>query len=102
MFDDVFVPEGHLVGLEGHGLKAALTSLTLGRVGIGACGVGIAQAAFDYAADYKEILKHHGVTVQLEEESDEELEEVLEGITSLRRHIFRASVGFPPEGNRGG
>jgi alkylation response protein AidB-like acyl-CoA dehydrogenase len=51
-FDNVFVPEGYLVGQEGQGLKSALTSLTLGRVGIGACGVGMAQAAFDYAADY--------------------------------------------------
>jgi alkylation response protein AidB-like acyl-CoA dehydrogenase len=51
-FDRVFVPSQHLVGREGEGLKAALTSLTLGRVGIGACGVGMAQAAFDYAVDY--------------------------------------------------
>lgn len=52
VFDNVFVPDAHLVGVEGQGLKAALTSLTLGRVGIGACGVGMAQAAFDYACDY--------------------------------------------------
>jgi len=52
VFDWVFVPAGHLVGGEGQGLKAALTSLTLGRVGIGACGVGMAQAAFDFAVDY--------------------------------------------------
>ncbi|WOH38626.1 acyl-CoA dehydrogenase family protein [Thalassotalea fonticola] len=51
-FDDVFVPDENLVGIEGKGLKAALTSLTLGRVGIGACGVGMAQAAFDFAVDY--------------------------------------------------
>ena len=52
IFDEVFVPDTHLVGTEGNGLKSALTSLTLGRVGIGACGVGMAQAAFDYAVDY--------------------------------------------------
>ena len=52
LFDKVFIPSSHLVGHEGQGLKAALTSLTLGRVGIGACGVGMAQAAFDYAVDY--------------------------------------------------
>ncbi len=52
VFEEVFVPDTHLVGAEGQGLKAALTSLTLGRVGIGACGVGMAQAAFDYAAGY--------------------------------------------------
>lgn len=51
-FDDVFVPDSHLVGTTGKGLRAALTSLTLGRVGIGACGVGMAQAAFDYATSY--------------------------------------------------
>lgn len=51
-FDKVFVPEENLVGTRGRGLKAALTSLTLGRVGIGACGVGMAQSAFDYATHY--------------------------------------------------
>ncbi|WNC73890.1 acyl-CoA dehydrogenase family protein [Thalassotalea psychrophila] len=51
-FDDVFVPDENLVGEEGKGLKSALTSLTLGRVGIGACGVGMAQAGFDFAVDY--------------------------------------------------
>lgn len=52
VFKDVFIPEDYLVGTEGKGLRAALTSLTLGRVGIGACGVGMAQAAFDYATSY--------------------------------------------------
>ena len=51
-FDNVFIPDEHLVGTEGKGLNAALTSLTLGRVGIGACGIGMSQAAFDYATDY--------------------------------------------------
>ncbi|MGK0498850.1 MAG: alkylation response protein AidB-like acyl-CoA dehydrogenase [Oceanicoccus sp.] len=52
IFDDVFVSSAFRVGEEGQGLKSALTSLTLGRVGIGACGVGMAQAAFDFSADY--------------------------------------------------
>lgn len=51
-FSEVFIPDSHLIGDEGRGLKAALTSLTLGRVGIGACGVGMAQAAFDFATAY--------------------------------------------------
>lgn len=52
VFENVFVSKAYRVGEEGQGLKAALTSLTLGRVGIGACGVGMAQAAFDFSADY--------------------------------------------------
>ena len=63
VFDDVFVADTHLVGAEGQGLKAALTSLTLGRVGIGACGVGMAQAAFDYAADYMKKREVFGQTL---------------------------------------
>lgn len=53
-FEDVFIPTECLVGQEGKGLKAALNSLTLGRVGIGACGVGMAQAAFDFAVNHME------------------------------------------------
>lgn len=38
-----------LGGTEGHGLKQALATLTFGRIGIAAAGVGMAQAAFDHA-----------------------------------------------------
>jgi alkylation response protein AidB-like acyl-CoA dehydrogenase len=62
-FDQVFVPDENLVGEEGKGLRAALTSLTLGRVGIGACGVGMAQAAFDFAVDYMQGRKIFGQTI---------------------------------------
>lgn len=59
-FDDVFVSQDRLVGAVGKGLRSALTSLTLGRVGIGACGVGMAQAAFDYATHYMQQRKVFG------------------------------------------
>lgn len=52
IFDDVFVPDSHVLGAEGGGLRVALGALALGRMGIGAIGVGMAQAAFDYSADY--------------------------------------------------
>lgn len=62
-FEDVFVPDENLVGNSGAGLKAALTSLTLGRVGIGACGVGMAQAAFDFASAYMKQREIFGKTI---------------------------------------
>jgi alkylation response protein AidB-like acyl-CoA dehydrogenase len=49
VFEDVFVPEDHVLGDPGRGLGAALASLAAGRVGIGAAGVGVAQAALDLA-----------------------------------------------------
>ncbi|CAL9592620.1 acyl-CoA dehydrogenase family protein [Streptomyces sp. enrichment culture] len=49
-FEDVELTDGCLLGGEpGHGLRHALATLTLGRIGIAAAGVGMAQAAFDHA-----------------------------------------------------
>ena len=62
-FENTFVSDECLVGIEGKGLNAALTSLTLGRVGIGACGVGMAQAAFDFATSYMKKREIFGKTI---------------------------------------
>ena len=51
-FNQVFVPDDHVMGAPGDGLRSALGSLALGRMGIGAVGVAMAQRAFDVAADY--------------------------------------------------
>lgn len=51
-FKDVFVPDEHVVGKEGGGLRTAIGALVLGRMGIGAIGVAMAQAAFDFSTDY--------------------------------------------------
>jgi len=47
MLDDVHLGPESVLGSVGGGLKIALQTLTFGRVGIGAAGVGMAQAAFD-------------------------------------------------------
>ena len=51
-FDDVKVPIENLIGEEGKGLHVALGTLTYGRIGIGASGVGMAQSAFDESVEY--------------------------------------------------
>ena len=51
-FRDVEVPAENLIGEEGQGLHIALGTLTYGRVGIGASGVGMAQSAFDESVEY--------------------------------------------------
>lgn len=50
--DNVFVPSANVVGEVGAGLRAALAALTMGRAGIAALGVGMAQRAFDHSAAY--------------------------------------------------
>jgi len=51
-FNDVEVPLENAIKQEGKGLHVALGTLTYGRVGIGASGVGMAQAAFDESVEY--------------------------------------------------
>ncbi len=52
LLDNVFVPEEDRLGEEGKGLGVALGTLDPGRIGIAAQAVGIAEAAFRYAAGY--------------------------------------------------
>jgi len=48
-FEDVHVPAKDVIGATGGGLKIALQTLTYGRIGIAASGVGMAQATFDHS-----------------------------------------------------
>ncbi len=51
-FDEVSVPEGNLLGTEGHGLQQTLSVLDGGRVSIAALAIGLAQAAYEAALVY--------------------------------------------------
>jgi alkylation response protein AidB-like acyl-CoA dehydrogenase len=54
------VPASSVVGEVGEGLRLAMRSLDLGRIGVGAMAVGIAQAAFEAARDYAKVRKQFG------------------------------------------
>jgi butyryl-CoA dehydrogenase len=51
-FEDVRLPETHMLGGPGDGLKIGLSALDTGRIGIAAQALGIAQAAFEAAVKY--------------------------------------------------
>jgi alkylation response protein AidB-like acyl-CoA dehydrogenase len=51
-FDDVFIPEENLLGVEGQGFRQVLATLNSERVNASAVALGIAQGAMQYAADY--------------------------------------------------
>ncbi|MFI6508939.1 acyl-CoA dehydrogenase family protein [Streptosporangium sp. NPDC050855] len=51
-FDGVRLPAEALLGAEGEGFRIAMAALDGGRLGIAACAVGVAQAAYDVAAAY--------------------------------------------------
>jgi alkylation response protein AidB-like acyl-CoA dehydrogenase len=51
-FDGAQVPADRLLGDENLGFRIAMSALDSGRLGIGACAVGLAQAALDHAVAY--------------------------------------------------
>jgi alkylation response protein AidB-like acyl-CoA dehydrogenase len=61
VFQDYRVPVDRLIGgVEGLGLKHALSGLELGRINVAARGVGIAQAALDASLRYAQVRKTFG------------------------------------------
>ncbi len=72
-FEDVFVPDGNLLGERGHGWRYFMQILDAGRIGIGAMALGLAEGAYSKALDYarerrtfgKPIGAHQGVAFLL-------------------------------------
>lgn len=59
-FENVEVPLKNLIVKEGKGLHVALSTLTRGRIGIGATAVGMAQSAFDECVAYMKKREAYG------------------------------------------
>ena len=72
-FEDVFVPETHLLGDRGQGWRYFMEILDAGRIGIGAMALGLAEGAYEKALEYarerktfgKPIGSHQGVAFLL-------------------------------------
>lgn len=70
IFNDVRVPADHVIGEVGQGFKIALSTVNKARVITMIFGLGIAQAAVDYAVEYaqtretfgKRIIDHQGLS----------------------------------------
>mgnify|MGYP000512044320 CR=1 FL=1 len=60
VFEDCVVPKENLLGPLGKGFKVAMSSLDVGRLGIAAQALGLAQGAFDQTVDYMKQRKQFG------------------------------------------
>lgn len=52
VFSECLIPSANLVGMENDGFKPVMYGLTGGRLGMASMGLGIAEAAFEAAAQY--------------------------------------------------
>ena len=60
IFEDCRIPKENLLGDLGKGFKVAMTSLDVGRLGIAAQAIGIAQGAFEQTVTYMKQRKQFG------------------------------------------
>jgi acyl-CoA dehydrogenase len=60
VFEDARIPAENLLGNEGEGFKIAMSNLDVGRIGIAAQSLGIAEAALEYATNYAKERKQFG------------------------------------------
>ncbi len=63
LLDDATVDASRLVGDEGDGFTIAMAALDAGRLGISACAVGLAQAAYDEAVAYAQTRRQFGQAI---------------------------------------
>src|SRR3990172_2261465 len=59
-YDDVRVPEGNLVGEEGHGFRYLMQALAGGRISHAARSLGLTMAAYEASLDYAKNRKQFG------------------------------------------
>jgi butyryl-CoA dehydrogenase len=101
VFEDAFAPDEHVLGAPGAGLRAALSALMLGRIGIGAVGVGMAQAAFDHACVHMRSRKVFGrelASFQHWQFTFAEHAQALESARALyQKAAYRFDAGGTPE-----
>ena len=64
-FNDVAIPEDHIVGEENHGFRVAMATLDRTRPGVAAMAVGIARAAFEFATEYSKERVQFGVPIAM-------------------------------------
>ena len=90
-YDNVRVPLGNLVGVEGRGLQQTLATLDAGRISIGAISVGLAQAAMEAAVNYARERKAFGQSISEFQAIQFKLSNMAVEIELARTMIYKAA-----------
>lgn len=99
-FDDAVVPVANRLGAEGDGFKIAMMGLDGGRLNIGACSLGGAQAALDKSLTYMAERKAFGKSLDQFQALQFRLADMAADLMSARlllRHAARALDAKAPD-----
>ncbi len=91
VLEDVRVPQENLLGARGEGFKQFLKTLDGGRIGIGAMGVGIAQAAYEKALAYAQERRQFGRTLSNFQAIQFKLADMAMKIELARTMVYKAA-----------
>lgn len=91
-FDNVFVPDHHLLGNEGEGFTIAMKGLNGGRINIAACSLGGAQAAYDAARSYVHTRQQFGQPLAGFQNVQFKIADMATRLIAARTMVHRAAV----------
>jgi short-chain 2-methylacyl-CoA dehydrogenase len=90
-FNDCRVPEQNLLGPRGAGFKQFLHILDIGRIGVAAMGVGLAQGALDEALKYAKERKAFGKPISKFQAIQAKLADMSTEIAAARLLVYKAA-----------
>jgi alkylation response protein AidB-like acyl-CoA dehydrogenase len=90
-FNDCRVPEENLLGPRGAGFKQFLHILDIGRIGVAAMGVGLAQGALDEALKYAKERKAFGKPISKFQAIQAKLADMATEIEAARLLVYKAA-----------
>ncbi|UOQ45315.1 acyl-CoA dehydrogenase [Halobacillus salinarum] len=90
-FDNCQVPASQLLGNEGEGFKIALSNLNIGRIGIAAQSLGIAEAAFEHAAAYAKEREQFGRPIAKNQGISFKLADMATSVEAAKLLVYQAS-----------
>ena len=90
-FSDCRVPEQNLLGPRGAGFKQFLQILDIGRIGVAAMGVGLAQGALDEALKYAKQRKAFGKSISKFQAIQAKLADMSTEIEAGRLLVYKAA-----------
>ncbi len=90
-FTDCRVPEENLLGPRGAGYKQFLHILDIGRIGVAAMGVGLAQGALDEALTYAKERKAFGQSISKFQSIQSKLADISTEIEAARLLTYKAA-----------
>lgn len=90
-FEDMRVPVENLLGQEGEGFKIAMANLDVGRIGIAAQALGIAEAALSAATEYAKNRHQFGKPIAAQQGIGFKLADMATSVEAAKLLVYRAA-----------